>query len=88
MTPLIRPEMNQEMHQSELILHEIRELSGDLKDHVKDSRDRLMKIETRMETFDEVSPRLAALESFRWKILGGVAVISAACAYIFRHVGL
>jgi len=74
--------------QFEILLDNFKEVKQDLKLHIVDSRDRLMKIETRMDSFDDLSPRLRQLESFRWKLLGGVTVISGACAYIFRHIGL
>jgi hypothetical protein len=82
---LVRPELTLEQHQNTLILLEVKELRADVKSHILETRDRLMKLETQ---FDTVPNRVTALESFRWKILGGVTVISAACAYIFRHIGL
>ena len=48
-----------------------------------DSTSRLVRIETIVE---DIPKRVTALERFKWQLLGGVAVISAACSFIFRHI--
>jgi hypothetical protein len=48
-----------------------------------DSTSRLVRIETLVE---DIPKRVTALERFKWQLLGGVAVISAACSFIFRHI--
>jgi hypothetical protein len=70
------------------ILVELKDFRKDVNSHILETRDRLIILEERTKVVENIPNRLQALEQFRWKILGGVTVISGACAYIFRHIGL
>jgi hypothetical protein len=70
------------------ILVELKDFRKDVTEHIQETRDRLIILEERTKVVETFPTRLQALEQFRWKILGGVTVISGACAYIFRHIGL
>lgn len=70
------------------ILVELKDFRKDVNSHILETRDRLIILEERTKVVESFPNRLQALEQFRWKILGGVTVISGACAYIFRHIGL
>jgi hypothetical protein len=70
------------------ILVELKDFRKDVTEHIQETRDRLIILEERTKVVENIPNRLQALEQFRWKILGGVTVISGACAYIFRHIGL
>ena len=76
------------MIEAQEILVELREFRKDVNSHITETRDRLIILEERTKAVESLPTRLQALEQFRWKILGGITVISGACAYIFRHIGL
>jgi hypothetical protein len=65
------------------ILAEIKDFRKDFESHKADSRDRLMRIET---LTSDLPRRVSALERIKWQLLGGASVVSAACAFIFRHI--
>ena len=55
----------------------------DVQVFILDSTSRLVRIETIVA---DIPKRVSALEHFKWQLLGGVAVVSAACSFIFRHI--
>ena len=65
------------------ILSRFDEHSKLMQAYILDSISRLVRIETIVE---DIPKRVTALERFKWQLLGGVAVVSAACSYIFRHI--
>lgn len=71
------------MNPSAETLDILKEFREEVKEHMVDTRDRLMRLETSLA---DVPKRVGALEKFKWQMLGAVGVISAAVSYIFRHI--
>jgi hypothetical protein len=53
----------------------------------EDTRDRLIKIETRLDVFATKEDLHKELHSMTWKIFGGCALLVAAVYFIAKHIG-
>lgn len=71
------------MTREQEILNKFEEHNKVVQAYILDSTSRLVRIETIVE---DIPKRVTALERFKWQLLGGVAVISGACSFIFRHI--
>jgi hypothetical protein len=65
------------------ILDELKDFRKEVGIHITETRDRLIVLET---TTARIPERVTALERMKWQILGGASVISAAVAYVLRHI--
>lgn len=69
--------------QFSILRRDIDDMKNTLAEHTKDTRDRLMRLETQ---FIEIPAKVGSLEKFRWTLLGAASIVAGACSYIFRHI--
>jgi len=66
-------------------LTELRDHRHEVQGHIKETRDRLIKLETMTEGLPD---RVTALERFNWKFAGGLTALVTLATWVARHMGL